>query len=210
MTGSFFNPAPWGAFTAIMLAVVTAAYRQTKDKILGVAGLLLLVMLPAAWSRAALLAYGVCLAIMYWTYIKRYWKAVALCVPVAVISLYFIKQGSADSRALMLIVSLRAWMERFWLGVGAGGYLSALGEGQAEYFTAYPGSAFIQSVGVADMPFNEPIRMAVEQGFIGFALFAVIMFLTARRLWMRAHPMFYGLIALSVFSLFSYPFTIPS
>ncbi len=210
MTGSFPNPAPWGAFIAIMLAVVTAVYKDVKDKKLEVVGLFLLVMLPAAWSRAALLAYGICMVILFRTYIKKYWKIVAICVPVIIVSLYFIKQGSADSRVLMSFVSLKAWMNDFWFGVGTGGYLHALGEGQAAYFTVHPGSAFIRSVGAADLPFNEPLRFAVEQGFVGLALLSGIMFLAARRLWTAAHPMFYALVALLVFSLFSYPFTIPT
>ncbi|MDE5561505.1 MAG: O-antigen ligase family protein [Bacteroidaceae bacterium] len=210
MTGSFFNPAPFGAFLAVMLSVVTAAYRERHDRMLAAAGCLLLVVLPAAWSRAALLSYAVCLAMLYRTYIIRYRKMVALCAAIAAVSLYLIKQGSANSRVLMLLASFGAWTDNLLLGTGTGGYMHALGESQAAYFAAHPESAFTECVGIADMPFNEPMRIAVEQGLVGLALTAVIMSLAARRLRRVSHPLFYGMVALSVFSLFSYPLSIPA
>ncbi len=42
----------------------------------------------------------------------------------------------------------------------------------------------IHSDGVADLPFNEPLRLAVEQGLAGLAPFAVALGLAARRLWL--------------------------
>ena len=134
MTGCFFNPAPFGAFLAVMVSVVMATYKQEGGKVLGTVAMLLLIILPAAWSRAALLACAVCLAVLYRTYIIRYWKTVAAVALTVMVVLYFLKRGSADSRALMFVVSAHAWMKHFWLGIGAGGYLHALGENQAEYF----------------------------------------------------------------------------
>lgn len=176
---------------------------------MGVVAVVLLIVLPVAWSRAALLACAVCVALMYRAYIVRYWKAVVTCSVLTLVVLYFLKQGSADSRALMFIVSFHVWMKHFWLGTGVGDYLHALGEGQAEYFATHPDSAFIPSVGVADLPFCEPMRLAVEMGAVGLVLVIGVLALTAWRLWRSGHPLFYGLLALLVFSLFSYPFNIP-
>ena len=209
MTGTFFNPAPFGAFLAVMLAVVIATYKQEGGKSLGWAAVALLIVLPAAWSRASLLACAVCMVVLYRAYVMKYWKVVIACSAVAMVAFYFLKQGSADSRLLMFIVSFRIWMKHFWLGTGAGGYLHALGEGQAEYFAAHPASTFIPSVGVADMPFCEPMRLAVELGTVGLILVAIVLVLTAWRLWRVRYSLFYGLLALLVFSLFSYPFNIP-
>ena len=209
MTGTFFNPAPFGAFLVVMLVVILATYKREGGKALGVVAVMLLIVLPAAWSRAALLGCAVCVVLLYRTYIVRYWKAVVTCSVVILVVLYFLKQGSADSRALMFIVSFRIWMKHFWMGTGAGGYLHALGEGQSEYFATHPDSVFIPSVGVAGMPFCEPMRLAVELGTVGLVLVAIVLVLTAWRLWRARHPLFYGLLALLVFSLFSYPFNIP-
>ncbi len=209
MTGTFFNPAPFGAFLAVMLVVVLATYKREGGKALGVAAVVLLIVLPAAWSRAALLACALCVALLYRVYILRYWKAVVGCSVVILVVLYFLKQGSADSRALMFIVSFRVWVKHFWLGTGVGDYLYALGEGQAEYFATHPDSVFLPSVGVADLPFCEPMRLAVELGAVGLVLVIGVLALTAWKLWRAKHPLFYGLLALLVFSLFSYPFNIP-
>lgn len=209
MTGSFFNPAPFGAFLAVMVSVVMATYKQEGSKVLGAVAMVLLVILPAAWSRATLLACAICLAVLYRTCIIRYWKTVAAVALTAMVVLYFLKRGSADSRALMFVVSVHAWLEHFWLGTGVGEYLHALGENQAEYFAAHPDSAFIPCAGVADLPFCEPMRVAVELGAVGLLLVTVALGLTAWKLWKARHPLFYGLTALLVFSLFSYPFNIP-
>lgn len=209
MTGSFFNPAPFGAFLAVMVSVVMATYKQEGGKVLGAMAMALLIVLPAAWSRAALLSCAVCLAVLYRTYIIRYWKTVAAVALTAMVVFYFLKRGSADSRALMFVVSVHSWMKHFWLGTGVGGYLHALGENQTEYFAAHPDSAFIPCAGVADLPFCEPMRVAVELGVVGFFLVTGVLTLTAWRLWIAKHPLSYGLLALLVFSLFSYPFSIP-
>ena len=80
----------------------------------------------------------------------------------------------------------------------------------ATYFTSHPASLFIPSVGITDRPFNEPLRMAVEQGMAGLIPFTTAIVLTARRLWIAGSPLFYALVTLLVFSMFSYPFTIPA
>lgn len=210
VTGSFFNPAPYGAFIATMLAVVMAVYKESGGRALGIAALAMAVMLPAAWSRAALLAFAVCAVIVYRAWVWKNWHWVVGAAIVTAAALYLVKRGSADSRMLMMLVSLQAWADNIWLGVGTGGYLHALGEGQAEYFACHPDSAFIESVGVADLPFNEPLRMAMEQGIVGLVPFAVALGLAARRLWLAGSPLFHALVSLLVFSLFSYPFAIPA
>ena len=45
VTGNFFNPAPYGAFIAVMLAVVIAVYKEHPGRILGVAAIVMTVML---------------------------------------------------------------------------------------------------------------------------------------------------------------------
>ena len=210
VTGSFFNPAPYGAFIAVMSVVVIAVYKEQNERALGIAAIVMVVMLPASWSRAALTAFALCLGILYRKWVRRHWLQVSICTLVVMLVLYLIKRGSADSRILMMWVSLKAWMENLWTGVGAGGYLNALGEGMAAYFTRHPASVFISSVGVASLPFNEPLRIAVEQGLAGLLPLVMATLLAARRLWLAGSPLFYALLALLVFSLFSYPFTLPA
>ena len=210
VTGNFFNPAPYGAFIAVMLAVVIAVYKEHPGRILGIAAIVMTVMLPAAWSRAALLGFAVSLGIMYRAWIRNHWRQVGIFAVVILVILYFLKRGSADSRMLMILVSLRTWADNLWVGTGTGSYLQALGEGMATYFTSHPASLFIPSVGIADRPFNEPLRMAVEQGMAGLISFTTAIVLTARRLWIAGSPLFYALVTLLVFSMFSYPFTIPA
>lgn len=209
VTGMFFNPAPYGAFIAVMLAVVVAAYKERPSQILGIAAIGMTIMLPAAWSRAALLAFAVSFGIIYRTWVRYHWRKIVIFAFVTLVILYFLKRGSADSRMLMILVAVRTWANHLWVGVGTGSYLQALGEGMATYFTSHPDSAFIPSVGVADRPFNEPLRMAVEQGLAGLVPFTIAVVLTARRLWIAGSPLFYALVTLLVFSMFSYPFTIP-
>lgn len=210
VTGNFFNPAPYGAFIAVMFAVVVAVYKERPGHILGIAVIVMTVMLPATWSRAALMSFAVSLGIMYRAWVRNNYRQVGIFAVVFLVILYFLKRGSADSRMLMMLVSLRTWADNLWVGTGIGSYLQALGEGMATYFTCHPDSMFIPSVGIVDRPFNEPLRVAVEQGMAGLIPFTIAILLTARRLWLAGSPLFYALVSLLVFSMFSYPFTIPA
>lgn len=210
LTGTFQNPGPYSAF--LMLGVVTGlAWTQEAEKnwqkhiIMGAAGFMF-VLLPATWSRAAIISLGI---IGLWLFRKSYWKwrwavwigCIALCVV-----FYFLKQGSADGRLLIWTSGLTTWLHHPWTGVGIGGFFHASANGVAELYANNPSSDLFASGGITDYAFNELLKVLVEQGLIGAILCIAAVGYTMYLLWQHSRPLFYGMLSLLMFSMFSYPF----
>lgn len=165
-----------------------------------------LLILPATWSRAAFVGFGVC---ALWIFKERYrrfrWYVWGALVAVAV-AFYFIKRGSADGRSLIWMASLTTWMHDMWLGVGVGGFRHACAEGIAEMWNANPDSAKFASAGVTDYAYNALVKVFVEQGLVGASLWITITLFAMWRLYKASVSLFMGMVSLLVFSMFSYPF----
>lgn len=220
MTGSFLNPGPYSAYLMVGAVVALAALEcaswqgcgwGTKWKQVARIGMtavcgVILVVLPAAWSRAALVGAGVC---ALWIFRNRYkrckwlvWCAAALALAGA----YFIKQGSADGRMAIWAASFISWKHAPWLGVGIGGFRNACAEGMAELWHDNPASPLFESAGVTDYAYNELLKILVEQGVAGALMCVALVLLVMRRLYKLNKPLFAGMLALVLFSMFSYPF----
>ncbi len=165
-----------------------------------------LLILPATWSRAAFVGVGIC---ALWIYRRWCWKyRYYLCGTFVVIAtvFYFIKQGSADGRALIWLASLTSWLHNVWLGVGIGGFRHACAEGIAEMWRADPESGMFASAGVTDYAYNALLKIFVEQGLVGSILCVSTVALALVRLYRRSVVLFLGMMSLLIFSMFSYPF----
>lgn len=193
---------------------------------------LLFLVLPSTRSRAAWIG-GIagCIFILFSYYYNRIsfkqwikrkfhgwskFQKALLCVVgfiiifFSIIGLYKFKQGSADGRLLMWQVSWEMIKDKPVLGWGSGGFQAQYGNYQANWFRNGNGTDSQELVaGLPDSPFNEPLRIAVEYGFIGLFLFLCIIYclifnsgLKNRRLQLLKS----GLITILIFSFFSYPF----
>lgn len=220
LTGSFLNPGPYSAY--LLLALVTgltvkndffSLIRISSTKwhpyITGAYYLILALMtviLSSTWSRAALLSLALyCL----WYYRKEYWQwryvVWSMCL-VTVLGAYFVKQTSADGRILTWIASLTTWLHSPWFGVGIGGFRHACAEGIAELYTAYPDNPLFHFGDVAEYAFCDILKILTEQGIIGVVLCLSIVGLILYQVYYYSKPLYYGMLSLVIFSLFSYPF----
>lgn len=210
LTGTFQNPGPYSAF--LMLgAVIGLAWMQEVEKnwqkhiIMGTTGLMF-VLLPATWSRAAFISFGI---VGLWMFRKSYWPwrwfVWAVCIVMSVL-FYFIKQGSADGRILIWLSALTTWLHYPWTGVGIGGFLHASAIGVAELYARNPSNLLFSSGGVTDYAFNDLLKVLVEQGIIGMLLCIIMVGYMLFLLWQHSKPLFYGMLSLLIFSMFSYPF----
>jgi len=168
---------------------------------------ILLLVLPAARSRAAWL--GVILSCLYVTWhfnmpqqligklhsvfkdryskvLKKFLLSIGILLVLAsIFGLYKLKQGSADGRMLMWQVSWEMIKDKPILGYGQGGFEANYANYQAEWFRSEkgtPGQALV--AGIPDAPFNELIRIFINYGFIGLLL---IVALLLRLYHKRAH-----------------------
>ncbi len=220
VTGSFLNPGPYSAYLMLGAVVALAALesaswqcdgwdakwmRVAKIGMTAVCGAIL-VVLPAAWSRSALVGAGVCALWIFRNRYRKYKWQVWCAMVIVLIGAYFIKQGSADGRVAIWAASLASWQHSPWLGVGIGGFRHACAEGMAELWHDNPASPLFDSAGVTDYAYNELLKILVEQGVAGAFMCAALVVLVMRRLYGLNKPLFAGMFALALFSMFSYPF----
>lgn len=234
MTGSFQNPGPYSAYLMMAVVLSMTLSRHGNEKIVSeqlneghghevrislktllpvlrtwlprVTLLMVILILPATWSRAALVSVGI---VTLWLYRQKYWKyrwIVCIGVMVLATGFYFAKQGSADGRMLTWTASLTAWWHKLWLGVGMGGFRAACADGIAELYREHPTSGLFTSGGVTDFAFNDLLNVLVEQGLVGAVLCVVTAVWVLLGLYKQSLPLFYGLLSLFIFSMFSYPF----
>jgi len=231
LTGSFYNPGPYGGFLAMAFPVclweVLSRYRNCRKGLaywISLVALVLIgIMLPATMSRTAWVAVAissvyVCGSV-YPTEIKsfgkrlslkcKYWKVVALLLLLAIGTAgYLMKKDSADGRLLMWKVSAQAVLEHPWTGVGWEQVPGAYGDAQERYFAS--GEATAQEEHVAGSPeyvFNEYLQVAMAWGvpaLCGILMVVVILFCLAHG--NRQYGACGGLLSLGVFAFSSYPF----
>lgn len=222
ITGSFLNPGPYSAYIAIGMSVafvllfsikkdVPCGWRSKMGMWLATGMLLMgMVVLPMTWSRAALVAVAIVTVSLFWSKVRNYKLLLTIGILVMLVFLYGVKLDSANSRLLMWQVSLHNIVGMPWLGAGIGGFPQAYAEGMASYFTSNPTSPLLQTTDVSNNAFCEILTIGVEQGVPGMLIFVGMITLSIRWLRRESPSLACGLLALVVFSLFSYPFhTLP-
>lgn len=224
-TGNFDNPGPLGGFLAV-IGTIAATYiiinRDTCNKVskyfCGVIVALLIILLPASMSRAAWLSCGcailICLSVEFdiWYYIKRHRFLSVLSLAVLILLIigsFYLKQDSALGRFHIWKIELRAILEDPIDGYGAGNALGAYGDAQARYFKLGMGDeSDIAIAGCPEYAFNELLKIGVERGvFVMFAVFMATLFCLFRLIKINP-PLSYGMLALCIFSMSSYPFSL--
>lgn len=232
ISGNFLNPGPYSAYLMLGVIIGLVAIKEvpkqtiisaipkfvptkisdglktiTWKHLLIIAVVVMAILLPATWSRAAFLGLVVVLLYVYREEYRKYRYIVWGCILLAGIAFYFIKQGSADGRVIIWRSALTTWTNYPWLGVGVGGFFNAFAEGTALLSVT---DADFSSAGVPDGAYNNFLRTIVEQGIVG-GLFVTGFTISALiKLSKNSKPLFYGIIALLIFSMFSYPFDLMS
>jgi O-antigen ligase len=230
ITGTFFNPGPYSIYVATMLAICLA-YCHKRYRIYSLrnhigekccvrlagsmlvllctaGGIVGLITIPATLSRTAFVALAVVLLILFGRRNPRLLLAVMVLALAFGAGLYFLKKDSADGRLLMWIVSLRAICGHPVFGSGIGGFHKAFSDSQKEYFMANPDSSFASVAGAPEYAFNDFLEVGVEQGLVGLLLFSLIIIVSICKLLRGKNEIGYGLLALSVCAMFSYPFSL--
>ena len=147
-----------------------------------------------------------------------------LSVPVSIFAgyrLYRLKPVSAEGRFLIWQISSRMLFEKPWLGIGIDKFKSRYMYYQADFFSAYPESPFAQIADDVNVPFSEPLKIAIEQGVTGFVVFSSILLsalLPNRKFFKQNERQRFGreqtcyifsaiFVTLLLLSCFSYPFS---
>ncbi|WP_294597037.1 O-antigen ligase family protein [uncultured Rikenella sp.] len=234
VTGTFFNPGPYGGFLAMFVPIALyGMIRREKSRVgmvcrwLAGGGFFFgLVLLPITWSRMAwLAAFTGCLAVLgerYGAALKTViieHRRVIICLTVIAvvgfvvggIGMWRLKAASAEGRWLIWKIATRMIGDDPVTGCGFGRFAGGYGECQAEYFTDPRLAAEVLVAGAPQYAFNEYVQILVEGGAIGFVGFMTMAGLGLWGLWRRRKTtggLFFGTVGLAVFAGGSYPFAL--
>lgn len=250
ITGTFFNPGPYGGYLAVIMAMslyYIIKYYYYFERLLKniIKKPLILLRKPeiflylACWttfiisfiiffavmSRGAMVALAAAVVVMLLLqkrsrkaavqFVKKNKKlsiAVLLLCVVSVIAvtavLYNHKKDSAAGRFHIWSMSSQIITDNPCFGSGFGTFFREYAGVQAGYFRANPDSPSVSIAGCPEYKFNEYLGLGVEAGLVGLCLFLSIAGFAIYALLRNKDPFGYGLIALLVFALSSYPFAI--
>lgn len=238
MTGSFFNPGPFGGYLAMVIPMALHLLLKFRSgirekgisKVLFVAAGLSLVIcgvvLPASMSRSAWLALFCGSVYVMVSHVRmkailgvfngmRFKVGVSVLVVCAflfaVTGAYYLKKGSAESRLLTNTISMSyLFSQDGWKGAGLGHFAGAYAKAQAAYLDGVPDND--PAMAFLDAPeygFNEYLQMGIEIGIPGLLLYLfVLVFAIRAGITNKQYGAVGALVSFSVFALFSYPFSI--
>ncbi len=226
VVGVFNNTGLWGGFISIVcVGLIGLLFFSKRNKIiLTVMALFIIGLLISSQSRAAWVGTfgGICFLTIFFFW-KRYGSRIFLpFVVILLISLpvlifvgnkmYLMKSVSADGRVYIWKISSQMIKENPFWGMGIDKFKSKYMFYQADFFSKNPDSPFAQMAGEINVPFCDPLKIAIEQGIIGLALFlSVLLSAFFHQRGKITNPNAYAvftaiLITMLLFSCFSYPF----
>ena len=224
IVGSFDNSGPYGGFLAIISVLLLIFFLKYKEKykivsyLCFVAYILGIILLPSVRSRAAMLAALVGLSLFFYTSyrekLKKYMVYIFAVIIIFCTAAYFYKKPSANGRAFMSKISAETLYFTRFFGNGLGSFSGVYGHQQYLYF-----SKKIENIldfskvneserMAADCPaesFNDYLGIGMESGLFSMILYVAIIGIVLYSAKKRNVIWTFGLIAYSVFALFSYP-----
>lgn len=223
ISGGFSNPAGYAASLCMGIPAALLLLRYYHQKKIFYFSLLVILFIICvgiimSGSRTGILCMAVIFTIRYCfdkrKRLKIKWLGwIGICLPIALIVLYYYKPISANGRLFIWRCSWEMIKDKPLLGYVTGGFLANYMNYQADFFTHHPESEYIMLADDVQHPFNEYILLLVDYGIIGFILFLFLAFL----LWriFRQNPSllnncaFSCLMGIAVFACFSYPLSYP-
>lgn len=221
ISGSFYNPGPYGCFLALSFPLALAETFKEKGFMtwLGSSVLLLdAVMLPLSMSRTAWTAAALGSVTVFLPELIRFFRRSRLMIPFSAIiliflsiSLFTMKEDSARGRLLIWKVALQAVNPSPFAGVGPENVAGAYGEAQEAYFAEAERPEMDKKVaGAPEFVFNEYLQTAIAYGW-GAALLLLILFVSALAVALRnrCFPFAGCIVASMTVMAASYPFQFP-
>lgn len=224
--GTMLNPNILACFLAVTCCVTGVLAHKTDKRalrwLLYVMTGLFLILMCFSKSRLALLAVvvpAVCFCFLdprYSVFIRKHVAAVAIFLAVLFTVMYYVKKPSADGRVYMARIAVRAIARNVIFGAGTEGYAGAFGQEQFRYYSRNGDNVDLNDVVQNKLTgnrhacapltaFNEFLRIGVEYGLVAMLLSVYIIARAVLVLLRQRSSLGYGLLSLTVVSLFSYP-----
>lgn len=209
VTGSFYNPGPYSAY--VMVGVIASLSELNTEnqkffrmfcRVVVLSGFFVLLLTV---SRSALIATCI---ISVWLYRKQIYPHRHLCLLATItigIILFVLKYNSAMGRIVIWFVSWLVFTEHPLFGVD--NYRAAYGEGLRLFFSEEKNIAnYANYADITDFAYNDFLQVLVENGIIVFLGLCSFVVIAMYNLKTRSLSLYYSMISLIIFSLFSYPF----
>lgn len=235
ITGSFFNPGPYGGYLACVFPIMLGMFYFQQPKfcmgwswrILCIVALaIVFVALIFSKSRAAWLGcFAGSIFILWEPYLVSVWRTIKkkqrlirmlwigsmACVLIfCFIMLYQMKRPSADGRLLIWRNTISMIMDRPLTGLGVGQFKAHYMNYQADYFHKTLPDTMNLPAGDVISAFNEYLEIMAEQGLIGLLfLVSIILFVYKTKVNddVLVRNAQAGVLCILIFASFSYPFS---
>jgi len=232
ITGVFQNTGLFGGFAALGFIACAGLFffsdsgnLYLKSIILFILCFVLAIQVYASGSRASWVAALIAICFLLYRFILpslqgalatkqsgRIFFLLVSCFLVLTVFfsnyLYHLKKDSADGRLLIAKVSMEMVKNAPVFGNGISGFRAEYLNYQADYFQTHPDSTWANLADDVEMPYNEFLKILIEQGIIGLALFCCLLYFLFEkgRLENQRRYILQSLILfILIFGLFSYP-----
>jgi len=236
ITGIFQNTGLFGGFVALGFIVCTGLFFFSESSnwylisiVLLILSIILSIQVYASGSRASwvaamiaffFLSYQLVLSIRIQSLQRLSLKQsgivyifLSFCILILLLSfsnyLYNLKKDSADGRLLIARVSMEMVKNAPLFGIGIPGFRAEYLNYQAEYFQTHPDSTWADLADDVETPFNEFLKILIEQGIIGLLLFSFLLYFLFERINQGNADNSYVLqtviLFILIFGLFSHP-----
>jgi len=243
ITGIFQNTGLFGGFAALgfivstgLLLFMDSGKRYLKSIVLFFLCTFLTIQTYASGSRASWIAAAAAISFLLYRLISPSLRGalatkqsgivfffIFSCFLVLTVffsnHLYHLKKDSADGRLLIAKVSMGMVKDAPIFGHGISGFKAEYLNYQAIYFQIHPNSSWANLADDVEAPFNEFLKIIIEQGIVGLLLFGCLLyFLLETQSSLRAERsnpnllknpqstiLRSGFLFMLIFGLFSYP-----
>ena len=214
ITGLMGNPGQLGGFQSAALVCTLSLLFKTREKgifaILLCVAILIFFSLILSDSRAGLFAAVIGISVLSYNcwigyLLRNKWLcllAIVLIVGLFVL-LYLYRPESVDSRLLVWRVCTDMFADKPLTGYGIWGFNHNYMLYQGEYLLSNPNHRMYFLADNVTYPYNEAIRILVEQGLIGFVLVVIVLVVHVKSAENKKDIA--PLITFLIFSMFSYP-----
>lgn len=227
IVGTFDNPSGFAACLAALFPFTLYRIEFVKNrwKIFQIiSASIIFISITLSFSRSAIVACIIVLILKFFrhtkfkslfSFLKNPFRLLLgiSCLFILVSGFYFLKKDSADGRLLIWRVSANIIADKPMIGSGVNSFGGIYMTNQAKYFANNPESRFSFLADNVKHPFNEILKLVIENRIVGLILVVFVVIIVIRESFkMKSNkktPCYDSIIAIGICSCFTYPFSYP-
>lgn len=215
VTGSFHNSGPYGTMMAcgiILMFRLRQEYdlkyhagrgQRGIDILLTVITCTMIFILFVTLSRAAIIALALSLSYMHRNFVRKHSIFFSSILILSMITLYFLKEHSANGRLVVWQVSIFSISRHIILGSGIGSFPNQYADSINSLSRIKP-DGFFNETDVVHYAFNDFFQVGVEQGLVGIAFMVAMVISLIKQMRYSTCSVKYIIPVVLISSLFSY------